>query len=119
MIRKFLFLILTFSVLINTCSCTLFQKTVDNRMGFSDQLEETENFIRNEEWNKAKSSLEESEKIWIKLKPLFQIDIDHDYVNSIEENFVKLGGYIETKEKADSLSTILLVEETWKNIGSL
>lgn len=119
MIRKFLLLLLTFSILINTCSCALFQKTVDHRMGFSDQLEETETFIRNEEWDKAKSSLVESEKIWKKLKPLFQIDIDHDYVNSIEEDFVKLGGYIDTKEKAESLSTILLVEETWENIGSL
>lgn len=119
MIKKILFTILISGMLINTCSCALLQKTVDRRTGFSDQLKQTENYIRDEEWNEAKSSLEESEKTWEKLKPLFQIDIDHDYVNSIEEDFVKLGGYIDTKEKADSISTILLVEETWKNIGSL
>lgn len=119
MIKIFLFSILASVILINTSSCAVIHKTVDRQTGFSDQLKKTESFIREEEWNKAKSSLEESEKTWKKLKPMFQIDIDHDYVNNIEENFVKLGGYIDTKDKADSLSTILLVEDIWKNIGSL
>lgn len=119
MIRKFLYTILISGILINTCSCALLQKTMDNRTGFSDQLKQTENFIRSEEWNKAKSSLEDSKKTWKKLKPLLQIDIDHDYVNSIEEDFVKLDGFIDTEAKAYSLSTILLVKYTWDNIGSL
>ena len=119
MIKIFLVAILISGILINTCSCALLQKTMDRRTGFSDQLKLTENFIRNEEWNKAKSSLDDSKKTWKKLKPLLQIDIDHDYVNSIEEDFVKLDGFIDTKAKAYSLSTILLVEDTWNNIGSL
>lgn len=82
-------------------------------------LKQTENNIRSEDSEKAKASLEESKKTWKKVKPLLQIDIDNDYVNSIEEDYVKLSGYIETKEKANSLATILLVEDTWKNIGSL
>lgn len=53
------------------------------------------------------------------MKPLLQIDIDHDYVNSIEEDFIKLGGFIDTEAKAYSLSTILLLEDIWDNIGSL
>ena len=73
----------------------------------------------NEEWKNAKTSLENNIKTWKELKPLFQIDIDHDYINDIEENFTKLKGYIDTKEKADSLATILLIRDTWKNIGSL
>ena len=119
MIKKILFAILISCILINSCSCSLLQKTMDRRTGFSDQLKQTENYIRNEEWNKAKSSLETSKKTWEKLKPLLQIDIDHDYVNSIEEDFIKLDGYIDTQAKAFSLSTILLVEDAWKNIGSL
>ena len=119
MIKKILCAIIISGILVNTCSCALLQKTMDRRTGFSDQLKQTENFIRNEEWNKAKVSLEESKKTWKKLKPLLQIDIDHDYVNSIEEDFVKLDAFIDTEAKADSLSTILLVEDDWKNIGSL
>lgn len=119
MIKKFLFIILISVILVNTCSCALLQKTMDSRTGFSNQLKQTENFIRNEEWNKAKSSLKDSKKTWKKLKPLLQIDIDHDYVNSIEADFVELDGFIDTEAKSLSLSTILLVEDTWKNIGSL
>ncbi|MCX7922597.1 MAG: DUF4363 family protein [Clostridia bacterium] len=117
--KKILYIILIIGILTNTCSCALLQKPIDNRTGFSKHLKQTENSIRSEDWEKAKASLVESKKTWKKLKPLLQIDIDHDYVNSIEEDFVKLDGYIETKEKANSLVTILVVEDTWDNIGSI
>lgn len=119
MLKKILYMALIIGILTNTCSCGLLQKPIDKRTGFSNQLKQTENSIRGEDWEKAKASLEDAEKTWKKVKPLLQIDIDHDYVNSIEEDFVKLDGYIETKEKANSLATILLVEDTWENIGSL
>jgi hypothetical protein len=48
-----------------------------------------------------------------------QIDIDHDYVNNIENNFVLLKAYIESQEKTHSLATILLIQEDWKNIGEM
>ena len=119
MIKKILNIILIVGILLNVCSCGLLQKPINKRTGFSDHLKQTENSIRDEDWEKAKVNLDNSKKAWKKAKPLLQIDIDHDYVNSIEDDFVKLGGYIETKEKANSLATILLVEDTWKNIGSL
>lgn len=119
MIKKILYLILTICVLTNTSSCALLQKPIDNRTSFSNYLKQTENNIRNEDWEKAKVHMEESKGTWKKVKPLFQIDIDHDYVNSIEADFVKLGGYIDAKEKANALATILLIKDTWENIGSL
>lgn len=119
MIKRFLYLILIIGVITGTCSCTLFQKAMDKRTGFSDYLKQTESYIRSEDWEKAKASLEDSKKTWKKLKPLLQVDVDHDYVNRIEEDFVKLDAYIDTREKADSLATILLVEDTWDNIGAL
>lgn len=119
MIKKILYFILTMCVLISTCSCALLQKPIDNRTGFSNYLKQTEESIRNEDWEKAKSNLEDSKGTWKKVKPLLQIDIDHDYINSLEEDFVKLGGYIDTKEKANALATILLIKDTWENIGSL
>lgn len=117
--KKILYIILIAGILTNTCSCALLQKPLDKRTGFSNHLKQTEDYIRSEDWEKAKTSLENSEKTWRKLKPLLQVDIDHDYINNIEEDFVKLYGYIDTKEKADSLATILLVQDTWDNIGSL
>jgi hypothetical protein len=50
---------------------------------------------------------------------MLQIDIDHDYVNNIEESFVKLDGYIDAGEKGNSLATILVIQNEWDNIGSL
>lgn len=119
MIKKIGITLLLAGILLNVCSCTLLRKPIDNRTGFSNHLNQTENNIRNEDWEKAKTSLEDSKKAWKKIKPLLQVDIDHDYVNDIEKDFIRLDGYIDTKEKPDSLATILLIQNTWKNIGSL
>lgn len=119
MIKKIVTTILLAVIAMNMCSCTLLRKPIDNRTGFSNHLKQMENYVRSEDWEKAKVSLEDSKKIWEKLKPLLQIDIDHDYVNKIEDDFIRLDGYIETKEKPDSLATILLIQDTWKNISSL
>lgn len=119
MLRKILFVFLMAGMLMSTCSCALLQKPIEKRTGFLNYLKQTESNIRGEDWDKAKASLAEAVKAWKKLKPLIQIDIDHDYVNSIEQDFIKLDAYIETKEKSNSLATILLVEDTWENIGSL
>jgi len=119
LIKKFLVIVILVGILISACSCTLLRKPIDNRSGFSNHLKQTEGYIRNEDWQKAKSSLEDSKKAWKKIKPLLQIDIDHDYVNDIEEDFIKLDGYIEVKEKPDSLVTILLIQDIWDNIGSI
>ncbi|MDD4169967.1 MAG: DUF4363 family protein [Desulfotomaculaceae bacterium] len=119
MLKKVLYILLIAGILTNTCSCALLQKPIDKRTGFSSFLRQTENFIRNEDWEKAKVSLEDSKKSWKQLKPLLQVDIDHDYVNNIEESFTKLDGYIDTREKGNSLATILLIKNEWDNIGSL
>lgn len=119
MFKKVLYIALITCILTTTSSCALLQKPIDNRTGFSSHLKETENFIRSENWEKAKTSLEDSRKTWKQLKPMLQIDIDHDYVNNIEEGFVKLDGFIDAREKGNSLATILLIEDEWDNIGSL
>ena len=106
-------------ILTNTCSCALLQKPIDNRTGFSSHLKKQKNLFRSENWEKAKISLDDSRKTWEKIKPLLQIDIDHDYVNNIEESFVKLDGYIDAGEKGNSLATILVIQNEWDNIGSL
>ena len=119
MIKRIIYFILIAALLTSICACTLLNEPIDNRTGFSDHLKQTENFIRNEDWKNAKTSLEDSKRVWKKLKPMLQVDIDHDYVNSIEDDFIKLSGYIDTNEKSDSLATILLIQDTWDNIGSL
>ena len=87
--------------------------------GFSSYLIEAESLIRKEDWKNAKTNIEIAQRTWKQLKPLLQIDIDHDYVNDIENNFTILKGYIESKEKSDSLITVLLLQELWKNIGQM
>ena len=76
-------------------------KPIDNRTGFSSHLKETEKFIWSENWERQKLVLMIQENLK-QLKPMLQIDIDHDYVNNIEESFVKLDGYIDAGEKGNS-----------------
>ena len=119
MIKRIIFFLLITALLTNICSCALLKEPIDKRTGFSDHLKQTEDYVRNQEWKNAKASLEDSIKVWKKLKPILQVDIDHDYIDRIEDDFIKLSGYIDTNDKSDSLATILLIQDTWDNIGSL
>jgi len=119
MIKRSAIFILTIAVLTTICSCTLLVKPLDNNMHFSEQLIELGGTIRNEDWKQAGENLEAVKKAWKKLKPMLQVDIDHDYVHEIEENLAKLEAYIETEEKPDALANLLLIKETWEDIESL
>lgn len=119
MIKKLIYIIMVVVFSVNICSCALFHKPIDKKTGFSDRLKRIEEHIKSEDWENAKLSLEDSKESWKSLKPLLQIDIDHDYVNSMEEYLEKLGGYIEGKDKGNSLASILAVEDIWDKIGSL
>ena len=117
--RKFFLVILLFICTTLVSSCALFRKPLDQWSGFSKYLKETETSIRDEQWDHAAAGLKKADKAWRKVKPFLQVDIDHDYVNDIENNFVRLKGNIETKEKPNSLAFILLLQHNWKNIGSM
>jgi len=119
LLKKLISTILIALVLATVSSCALLQKPLDKRTGFSHHLKETENHIRSQNWDQAKTSLEEANNIWLRLKPIMQVDIDHDYVNNIEENFIRLKGYIDAAEEEEALVTILLIQSDWENIGSL
>ena len=54
---------------------------------------------------------------WIKIKPFFQIELDHDYINEMDIEFKRLEAYIETKEKADSLASVYEIIEFWDSLG--
>jgi len=116
-LKRGLLLVLLISMTLLACSCTLLTKPLDNRTGFSSHLIQVETNIRNEEWQQAKTHLDDSKKAWEKMKPLLQVDIDHDYIKDIEDGFVRLDGYLATKDKSNSLVAILLVKNTWGNIG--
>lgn len=119
MIKRIFMALLLVAILFSTCACDPIKKPLDNRSGFSKYLKQTEDYIRNEDWGNAKNSLENSQKAWKQIKPILQVDIDHDYVNDIEGDFVKLEGYIDTEEKPDSLVAILSIQDSWENIDSL
>ncbi len=117
--KKVALFILIAAFLIALCSCTLLVKPLDKNMHFSEQLVKLENAIRSENWEQAEESLEVANKAWKRLKPLLQIDIDHDYVHEIEENLAKIEAFIDTEEQPDALAHILLIQETWEDIESL
>lgn len=107
--------ILLFSLITSSC----FSDTLDKRSGLSKFLQETENGIRREDWILAADSLKKSQKAWKNIKPVLQLNIDHDYVNYIETDFVKLDVYLEGKEKNEALATILVIRRNWDNIGEM
>ena len=119
MTKKLLYGFLAVYFAFNISSCALVQKPIDARSGLGDNLKSIEECIRAEDWENAKIYLDKSQETWKKIKPYFQVDIDHDYVNDIESDFTKLSGYIDANSKAESLGAILLIQKTWENIGNL
>lgn len=117
--KKFVLFLLLLGCTITFSSCALFRQPLDKTSGFSNYLKETERHIRKDDWHGAAISLQKATKAWKRIKPYLQIDIDHDYVNDIEGDFIRLRGNIETKEKPNSLSLILLLQDNWRNIGSM
>lgn len=100
-------------------SCSLFREALDKRSGLSEYLQNTENSIRQEEWQEALQSLRTSQKAWKKVKPFMQVDVDHDYINDIEDNFVSLEAFIASQDMALSLQAILLLQKNWESIGEM
>lgn len=101
------------------CSCALLRQPLDKLSGFSGHLKETEIGIRNKQWLVATKSLNKSIKAWYQVKPYLQIDIDHDYINEIEADFIRLRASVETRDKSDSLVSVLLIQDNWRDIGSM
>mgnify|MGYP000883704151 FL=1 len=117
--RTNLITVLIIVLVIQLCSCAPLRRPIDSRFGFSAGLKVTETNIRNEDWDRALSSLDDSLATWKRIKPYLQLDIDHDYINDIEAGFVLLKGYLECGEKSHSLALILLIQDIWENIGSM
>lgn len=118
--KRKLFCLLVLAILLSTtCSCSLFRPILDRRTGLTKYLKETETYIRDEEWGSAMASLKKAEGAWKKIRPIMQIDIDHDYVNQIQECFALLKGNIETQEKPGSLSTVILIREILADISAM
>lgn len=116
--RKKIAIFIIIYILLYLCSCTLLQKPIDRKTGFSDLLMQIEYSIRNEDWAQAKANLKNSAHVWKKIKPWFQIDIDHDYVKDIENSIAMLYGYLDTEDKSESLATIFYIIDIWENINS-
>lgn len=115
--KPFIFLILIGCLTLS--SCAWFRQPLDKWSHFSDHLIKTEYLIRSEKWRDAAGSLQKAETAWKRIKPFLQVDVDHDYVNDIEADFIRLRGNIQTKEKSDSLENIMLIQDNWKNIDSM
>ncbi|TCL67342.1 uncharacterized protein DUF4363 [Hydrogenispora ethanolica] len=117
--KHILFSLILITCTVMVCSCALLRQPLDGMSGFSRHLKETENHIRKEEWKEAAINLRKATQSWYRIKPFLQVDIDHDYVNNIEADFIRLRSNIETTQKADSLTAILLIQDNWKHIGSM
>lgn len=115
--RSYVFLLLIPIISVMLSSCTLFAVRIDRKTGFTESLSGVENHIRADNWDQALSNRDEAFEIWHRIKPLLQIDVDHDYVNLIEDYFIMLRAYLETRDKSQALAMLLLIKDTWENIG--
>ena len=117
--KGYMFLIILLSCSMLACSCALLRQPLDKASGFSGYLKQTEAEIRSARWTAAMESLNKSIRAWYQVKPYLQIDIDHDYINEIEADFIRLRSGIETRSIPDSLVSVLLIQDNWRDIGSM
>lgn len=112
-------LIIVCILVLTLSSCAVFKRPLENRSHFSELLSQTERHIRGNNWAQAQSSLKQSEKAWYSIKPVLQIDIDHDYVNEVEDQFTQLRGYLAVKDKSNALASILSIQNLWNSIDQM
>ena len=117
MIKHTAWTLILVTMIIFLSSCTILVEHIDKNTHFSEQVSSIESAIRSESWEQANESLSAAKKAWKRLKPVIQIDIDHDYIHVIEDNIAELKAYIDTKQKPDALAKVLLIQETWEDIG--
>ena len=118
-LKRIFFVFSCIGMLAVLSSCAFLTQRMDSRTGFSGHLAQTEQNIRRAEWQQASINLAAAQQAWRQLKPILQVDIDHDYIKEIEDNFTRLAGHIELQDQAQALPAILLLEHTWKNIDTL
>jgi hypothetical protein len=117
--RKIAALALIALLLIIPESCTILKRPLDKRTQFSEQLATIKNCVSREDWASSIASQNAAEKTWKSIKPLLQIDIDHDYVNEIENSFTELKAYIQARDKSKALAEIMLIQDLWDKIGEM
>lgn len=104
---------------VSMSSCSFLRGAADRRAGFSRYLAATEDHVRGEDWSAAAASLRQARRAWKQVKLLVQLDIDHDYINQIQDQLAVVQAHVETKEKPGALAGLLLIEEIWDDLGSM
>jgi len=115
--KKTLLLIVALILMITT-GCTVFKRTLDKKLGFTQELETVDRYIGEESWDKAGESMTNCTTKWYKIKPWMQLELDHDVINEIESRLTELSAYLETEDKSSALAGIRVIINYWKDIGS-
>ncbi|WP_168190171.1 DUF4363 family protein [Caloramator sp. E03] len=69
-------------------------------------INNTENFIKSDQWNKAKSSIESASKEWNKIEEIWALITNHHEIDNITVSLKTAKEFIDTKEKADALASL-------------
>ncbi len=117
--KKSLIIILLIFITITGSSCGVLRKPLDKSVLLSKHMYDTLEHIREEDWQQSLESLTTVEKAWKRIKPVLQIDIDHDYINEMEDRISVLKAYIEVQDKSNALATIFSMRNIWESIGQM
>ncbi|MEG2310470.1 MAG: DUF4363 family protein [Clostridia bacterium] len=68
-------------------------------------IEYSQNTIKNNDFNLAKTNIEEIKKTWSSMKTIWNIFVEHSEVDNIEETLVEYKVYVENENKEEALRT--------------
>nr|WP_286207966.1 DUF4363 family protein [Clostridium caldaquaticum] len=87
-----------------------------NIQNLNDKLEE---YIMNEDWNKAyETSMDYTQK-WEKHAKLIKIFVNHQEIDNVEMELWKLPQYVKEQTKDEALASVHLLKFLIKHISSL
>lgn len=73
--------------------------------------------VRNEQWKKAENQLKQAKNAWKKVSKRIQVSSEREEMRLISRIFVRVHGFIETKEKGSVLAEIEEIEFLWHELG--
>lgn len=103
--RLFIYLAIAALLLLGVCLGSYFY-LVNSANHVLEVISEIEDDVAAGSWETANAEFDTAKGIWDKHKNIWQCFLVHQEIDEIESAFMKLQGYIETKAREESLSSL-------------
>lgn len=95
----------------------LLKKPMANDDDVMQLIEQTEDNILNQNWEKASIHLKEAKKAWSKVVRRIQFSAERDEINELHKALERTGGFIRAEDKGGAMAELSEARNIWTELG--